>query len=152
VNQRGATDIRNSLWNLLLALTACCQYTQKVKITLRSTVSKTLSWFQAPIWDPPPIFPFLSLIIFRQLRVCWCGAPSLTGCQVCSFSFCRASPAQPLSVLCPMGLMIIFYCLFFWTPPPPHLEGQVLVFISPRVAQLDPRTLGSHSIKIAKAI
>jgi hypothetical protein len=25
--------------------------------------------------------------IFRQLRVCWCGAPSLTRKQVCSFQF-----------------------------------------------------------------
>jgi hypothetical protein len=29
----------------------------------------------------------LSLIIFRQLRVCWCGAPSLTRSRVCSFQF-----------------------------------------------------------------
>jgi hypothetical protein len=28
-----------------------------------------------------------SLIIFRQLRVCWCGATSLTRSRVCSFQF-----------------------------------------------------------------
>jgi hypothetical protein len=41
--------------------------------------SATLSWCQAPIWNPQPIFPILTLIIFfRQFWVCWCGAPSLT--------------------------------------------------------------------------
>jgi hypothetical protein len=50
------------------------------------------SWYQVPIWDPRPIFPLLSLIIFRQLLVCRCKAPSLTRSRVCSFSFCRASP------------------------------------------------------------
>jgi hypothetical protein len=39
---------------------------------------------QAPIWEPPPIL-LLSLIIFRQLRDCWCVALSLTRGQVCSF-------------------------------------------------------------------
>jgi hypothetical protein len=49
--------------------------------------SASLSWCQAPIWDTRPIFPFFSLIIFRQLRVCWCGAPSLTRSRVSSFHF-----------------------------------------------------------------
>jgi hypothetical protein len=47
--------------------------------------SASLSWCQAPIWDPRPIFLLLSLIISRQLRVCWCGAPSLTRGLVWSF-------------------------------------------------------------------
>jgi hypothetical protein len=46
--------------------------------------SDSLFWCQAPIWDPKPIFPRLSLIIFRQLRVCWRGEPSLTRSRVCS--------------------------------------------------------------------
>jgi hypothetical protein len=49
--------------------------------------SASLSWCQAPIWDPQPIFPSFSLINFRQLGVCWCGAPSLTRSRVCSFQF-----------------------------------------------------------------
>jgi hypothetical protein len=40
----------------------------KVKVILRPTVSQ--SWCQAPIWDPRPIFPFLPVNSFRQLRVC----------------------------------------------------------------------------------
>jgi hypothetical protein len=40
-------------------------------------------------WDTEavPIFLLLSLIIFRQLRICLCGAPSLTRSRVCSFQF-----------------------------------------------------------------
>jgi hypothetical protein len=37
--------------------------------------SVSLSWCQAPIWDLRPIFFPHSV---WQLRVCWCGAPSLT--------------------------------------------------------------------------
>jgi hypothetical protein len=44
--------------------------------------SSSLSWCQAPIWEPRPIFDLFSLIIVRQLRVCWCGAPSLTRSRV----------------------------------------------------------------------
>jgi hypothetical protein len=37
--------------------------------------SASPSWCQASIWDPQPILPLLPLIIFRQIRVCWCGRP-----------------------------------------------------------------------------
>jgi hypothetical protein len=47
--------------------------------------SPSLSWNRAPIWDPRPIFPLLSLIIFGQLRICWCGAPSLSRSRVYIF-------------------------------------------------------------------
>jgi hypothetical protein len=46
--------------------------------------SVSLSWCQAPIWDLRPIFLLLSLIISRQLWVCWCGVPSLTRGRDCS--------------------------------------------------------------------
>jgi hypothetical protein len=49
--------------------------------------SASLSWCQAPIWDPRPIFLLLYLIFLRQLRICWCGAPSLTRRRVCNFQF-----------------------------------------------------------------
>jgi hypothetical protein len=38
--------------------------------------SACLSWCQKPIWEARPTFLLLSLIIFRQLRICWCEAPS----------------------------------------------------------------------------
>jgi hypothetical protein len=50
--------------------------------------SASPSWYQPPIWDPRPIFPILSLIIFfLQFRVCLCGAPSLTRSRVCTSQF-----------------------------------------------------------------
>jgi hypothetical protein len=49
--------------------------------------SASLSCCQAPIWGPRSIFRILSLIIFRQLLVYWCGAPSLMRSRVCSFQF-----------------------------------------------------------------
>jgi hypothetical protein len=55
----------------------------KVKVILQPTVSQ--SWCQAPIRDQRPIFLLLSLIIFRQLRIYLCGAPSLIRSRVCSF-------------------------------------------------------------------
>jgi hypothetical protein len=54
-------------------------------------------------------------------------------------SCCWASLAQSFSSLSPEGLITIFYCLNFWGFL--NLEGQVLVFISPKnkVAQLYPQ-------------
>jgi hypothetical protein len=54
----------------------------KVKVTLRPIISRPPSWCQTPIWDPRPIF--LSPWNFRQLRVCYFVAPSLTRGWVCN--------------------------------------------------------------------
>jgi hypothetical protein len=51
------------------------------------SLSASPSWYQAPTWDPRPIFPIPSLIIFWQFRVCWRGASSLTRSRVCTFQF-----------------------------------------------------------------
>jgi hypothetical protein len=61
---------------------------------------------------------------------------------------CWASPVQSFWGVIPMGLMNIFYCVYFWDSP--NLEGQVPVFISPRnrVAQLYPRALGSTFVAL----
>jgi hypothetical protein len=53
--------------------------------------SASPSWCQAPIWDLRPIFPLLSLIMFRQLRGFWCGAPSVTRRRVCNLQCIDAS-------------------------------------------------------------
>jgi hypothetical protein len=102
-----------------------------------------LSWYQASIWEPRPIFLLLSLIVFRQLQICWYERPLGWEVESVVFSFCRASPVQPFSSLSPMGLMSILYCLYFLDSPP-NLEGQIPVFISPRnrISQLYPRALG----------
>jgi hypothetical protein len=64
----------------------------KVKVESQNYIttycqSASLSWCQAPIWDPRSVFLFSLWLFFRQLWVCWCGAPSLTRGRVCSFQF-----------------------------------------------------------------
>jgi hypothetical protein len=65
-----------------------------------------LSWCQASLWDPWPIL-LLYLIIFRQLRVCWCGAPSLTRGWVRSFQLLLGMASAVLLGRSPAGLMSI---------------------------------------------
>jgi hypothetical protein len=60
---------------------------------------------------------FYCFIIFGQLRICRCAAPSLARGRVCSLHFLPglASPVFPGPS--PVGLMTTFYCLNFETPP-----------------------------------
>jgi hypothetical protein len=118
----------------------------KLKLNLKliyDSQSASLSWCQAPIWDPRSIFLFF-LISFRQLRVCYFVAPSLTRGCVCNllYNCFWAMPEQSLLGRGPSELTAIFHCLS-WDSL--NLEGQVPGFISPRnwVAQLYPRALGS---------
>jgi hypothetical protein len=53
-------------------------------------------------------------ITIRQLRVCWCGALSLTRGWVI-YNCCWSSPAQSFSGPSPVGLATIYYCLGFET-------------------------------------
>jgi hypothetical protein len=86
---------------------------------------------------PRDQFFFLSEISFRQLRVCYVVAPSLTIGRLCNLlrNCFWALPEQSLLCRSPAELTAIFYCLI-WDSP--NLEGQLPVFISPRnrVAQL----------------
>jgi hypothetical protein len=92
-------------------------------------------------------FFFLLEISFRQLRLWYLVAPSLTRGRVCNllYNCFWALPEQSLLGRSPAELTTIFYCLI-WDSP--NLEGQVPVFISSRnkVAQLYPRALGSLSV------
>jgi hypothetical protein len=80
----------------------------------------SLSWCQAPIWDPRPIFLLLSLIIFRQLRVCWCGAPSLTRGWVCNLQCNDASSSYIVTDDLSASLS--------WSRAPNGAHDQVLIF------------------------
>jgi hypothetical protein len=62
----------------------CCQSQSYVTTNGQSG---SLSWCEAPIWDPRPIVLLLFSIIFRQLRTCLCVAPSLMRTRVYSFQF-----------------------------------------------------------------
>jgi hypothetical protein len=85
----------------------------------------------------------LIFITVRQLRVCWCGAVSLTRKRVCR-----------LQLLLVLATAVILesesrgnrdHILLFQIRDSPNLEGQVPVFISPRntVAQSYPQALSS---------
>jgi hypothetical protein len=76
-------------------------------------------------------FFFILEIFFRQLRVCYFVAPSLTRGRVCNLLYkCFwALPEQSLLGRSPAELTAIFYCLIWGCP---NLEGQVPVFMSPR--------------------
>jgi hypothetical protein len=56
-------------------------------------------------------------ITFRKLRVCCCGALSLTRERVCNLQLLLVSPAQSILGPSPAGFVTIFYCLRFETPP-----------------------------------
>jgi hypothetical protein len=65
--------------------------------TIRSiALSASLSLCQAPIWHPQPNVIIFSLTTFTQLRVCWCGAPSLMRGLSCSFQFMGLDSSVPL--------------------------------------------------------
>jgi hypothetical protein len=109
----------------------------EVEVKLRSTVSRTRNW------DPRRIF-LSPWNFFRQFRVCYFVAPSLTRGRVCNllYNCFWALPEQSLLGRSPAELTALFYCLM---RPPSNLEGQVPRFISPRnrVAQLYSRALVS---------
>jgi hypothetical protein len=135
-----------SLYRLCYRRSCCCRV--KVKSNLyynRRPVdqSASLSWCQAPIWDPRPICLLLSLIIFRQLRACWCGHPLWREVESVVFSFCWASPAKPLFRSESHGTqehVLLFLLLVFSQPGGP---GSCIYFTPRnRVVQLYPQALG----------
>jgi hypothetical protein len=56
-------------------------------------------------------------ITVRQLRVCWCGALSLTRGRVCHFKLLLALASAVILGLSPVGLATIFYYPRFETSP-----------------------------------
>jgi hypothetical protein len=119
----------------------------EVEVNLQPTVSRPVC---LGVRHPSGIrdqFFFLLEISFRQLRVCYFVAPSLTRGRVCNllYNWLWVLPEQSLLGPSSAEPTTIFYCLI-WDSP--NLEGQVPVFISPRnrVAQLYPQALGSFFV------
>jgi hypothetical protein len=116
----------------------------EVLVNLRPTVNRPVCLGVRPPSGARDQFFILLEISFRQLRVWYFVAPSLTRGRVCNLRYnCFwALPEQWLLCRSPAELTAIFYCLI-WDSP--NLEGQVPVFISSRnrVAQLYPRALVS---------
>jgi hypothetical protein len=80
------------------------------------------SWCQASVWGPTPDF------CYCQLRVCWCGVPSLTRGRVCCLQLLLdlASAVILGSVSCETHDHILMSQIWEF----PNLEGQVPVFMS----------------------
>jgi hypothetical protein len=125
-----------------------CQLSRKleVEVKLRPTVSRPVRLDVRHSSGTSGQFFFLLEIVFRQLRVCYFVAPSLTRGRVFNLLLLLVSLAQSHSGLSPAGLKTIFYSSNFLDSP--NLEGQAPVFISPRnrVAQIYPQALGSLSV------
>jgi hypothetical protein len=111
----------------------CCTTIEvEVEVNLWPTVSRPVyPRVRRPSMTRDQFF-FLLEISFRQLRLCYFVAPSLTRGQVCNLLVQLQLPQlleQSLLGRRPAELTAIFYCLS-WDSP--NLEGQVPVFISPR--------------------
>jgi hypothetical protein len=112
----------------------CCYLSnslaEEVEVNLRPTVSRPVCLGAGhPSGTRDQLFSLLE-ISFKQLRVCYFAAPSLTREQVCNllYNCFWALPEQSLLGRSPAELTAIFYCLI-WDSP--NLEGQVPGFISP---------------------
>jgi hypothetical protein len=104
--------------------------------------SASLSWCHATIRARDQFF-FLLEIFFRELRVCYFVAPSLTRGPACNLVLLLVLASAVTLGSESHGTKTIFYYPNFCDSS--NLEGRVPVFISPwnRVSQLYPRALGS---------
>jgi hypothetical protein len=116
----------------------------EVEVNLRPTVSQPVCpGVKRPSGTRDQVF-FLLEISFRQLRLCYFVAPSLTRGRICNLlvqlllGLSRAAALRSKS----RRTHGPYFTVSFEFPS--NLEGQVPVFISPRnrEAQLYPRTLG----------
>jgi hypothetical protein len=91
--------------------------------------SASLSRCQTPIWDPQQT-SLIFLIIFRELLVSWCGAPSLTRSRARSLQLLLGLASSVFLRPESGGVMTIILLSQIWDSS--NLEGQVPIFISPQ--------------------
>jgi hypothetical protein len=92
----------------------------EVEVNLRPTVSRPVCLGVRRPSGTCDQFFFLLEISFRQLRVCYFVAPSLTRGQVCNllYNCFWALPEQSLMGRSPAELTALFYCLILRLPQP----------------------------------
>jgi hypothetical protein len=126
-------------WTKFKYISLCWRRSQSYITT--DSQSAIPSWCQAPIWDTRPIF-FILEIFFKQLRVYYFLAPSLTRGRACNLLLLpvlvSAVPLGYESRGTQNHILLSHLRL-------PNLESQVPVFISPRnmLAQTYSRALCS---------
>jgi hypothetical protein len=102
---------------LLLSCLSRCRLATISELQSQSYVmtdgqSASLSCVKHPSGTQDQIF-----ITVRRQRVCWCGAPSLTRGRVCRVQLLLALASAITLGSVSAGVMTIFYCLRFETPP-----------------------------------
>jgi hypothetical protein len=112
-----------NIWN--------CAGAQSQSYVMTDGHSASLSWCKAPSVAQDQIF-----VIVRQLRVCWCGVPSLTSGRVCHLQLLLALASAV--ILRSPSHRFHNHIIPSQMGDSPNLEGQVSIFRSPRnrVAQL----------------
>jgi hypothetical protein len=115
-----------------------------VEVVLRPTAS--LSWCQATVWDPWPIFIFYLLILFRQCRICYYGASSLMRGRVCNLQLLLGHARTVFLGLESPGIHC--HTLFSKICDSFNLEGEIPLFFSSRNTLYPRQSFTPNHVKL----
>jgi hypothetical protein len=128
-------SLMTSACESLRRISHCCLLVSRILdlYSSQSYVTTTVSRPVCPGIKPP--YDHICIIV-RQLRVCWCGALSLTRGRICLLKLLLV-PASAV-ILGSESRGTRDHIVLFQIRDSPNLEGQIPIFISPRkrVAQL----------------
>jgi hypothetical protein len=85
--------------------------------------------------------PFSLWLFFRQFRVCWKGAPSLTRSRVCTFQFLHHQSSLSQTWVSRDSWALV-YCSYFWDSA--NLGGQDLYLLSWVYLMADGQSTSSY--------